>query len=401
MTHLGWRQIPAVILAAFLIGAGFTAGMKVVEGAWPAAWNDLPALAASPAQPGATTAAGGPSGSTADPGSLAALPDVADIADRARGAVVQIVTTSTVGVGQGNPFWNDPFFRQFFGNLPGTQEQEGLGSGFIIDKSGIILTNEHVIEGADTIEVTLADQPTKYPAKVLGADRSLDLAVLKISGGPFPTLPLGDSDKARVGDWVIAVGNPYGLDHTVTVGVVSAKERSIDASGRHYDALLQTDAAINPGNSGGPLIDLAGEVIGINTAVSTEGQGLGFAIPINTAKAVLPKLESGQSVSEEQAWMGVGVVDMVAAYNRVIHSGTEDGALIEEVYPNTPAEAAGLEPNDVIVEANGKPVHSADDLISALQGLKVGQKVTIVYYRGMDRRTVTVTLAAMPSNVGG
>lgn len=401
MTQFRWRQIPALILVAFLLGAGFTAGVKIVQGAWPAAAEDIVAHAQQLAGQGTGSAEASDPGA-ADPGSAAAagLPDVAAIADRARGAVVQIVTTSHVRGDPDNPFFNDPFFRQFFGGGPGGREEQALGSGFVIDPDGIIITNEHVVEGADDIEVTLADQENQYPARLLGADRSLDLAVLKIDAANLTTLPLGDSDKARVGDWVVAVGNPYGLDHTVTVGVVSAKERSIDASNRHYDALLQTDAAINPGNSGGPLIDLSGRVIGINTAISAQGQGLGFAIPINTVKSVLPKLESGELMSAQQAWMGVQITDMVDEYNRVIHSGTKDGALVTQVYPDTPAEEAGIQVNDVIVVVNGQAVKSADELIAALQGKKVGERVSITFYRGSAKDTVTLKLAAMPPSVG-
>jgi S1-C subfamily serine protease len=226
-------------------------------------------------------------------------PDViADIVSNAGPAVVKVDVYKTVNGTAFDPFFNDPFFRQFFGspfNLPQPvkRREHGLGSGFIITPDGYILTNEHVIDGADRIEVTIAGRDRPLPAKVVGSDYDLDLAVLKVNaGGDLPTLSLGDSDQVRVGNWVVAIGNPYGLDHTVTVGVVSAKSRPVQVENRSYKDLLQTDAAINPGNSGGPLLNLAGEVIGINTAVAAKAQGIGFAIPINTVKSVLPELMS-------------------------------------------------------------------------------------------------------------
>ncbi|MBE3591004.1 MAG: trypsin-like peptidase domain-containing protein [Firmicutes bacterium] len=378
-----WRQVPALILAAFLIGAAFDAGAKVVDGAWPGAAPTEQVLAegSSSTAPSASATA-------------AAVPDIADIAEKARPAVVWIETT-TRGSGPQLPFMDDPFFRQFFGNVPFPQQvQHGLGSGVIIDPNGIILTNQHVIDGADEISVQVMGKSQPYTAKVLGQDRSLDLAVLKIDGKNLPTLPLGDSDKMRVGDWVIAVGNPLGLDHTVTVGVLSAKGRSLDASGRHYDVLLQTDAAINPGNSGGPLLNLKGEVIGINTAVSSQGQGLGFAIPINTVKTVLSQLESGANI--QQAWLGVGISNMTADYAKALHTPVTSGALVVEVYADSPADRAGLRQFDVITAVNGTPVQSANDLIAAIHKLHVGSSVTLQFYRGPQKLTATAVLEAMP-----
>ncbi|NLU50127.1 MAG: trypsin-like serine protease [Syntrophomonadaceae bacterium] len=229
----------------------------------------------------------------------AALPvqasyNIPDVVSRVSPAVVTIRTTEQIDQ-KLDPFFNDPFFRQFYGRRYRAQEQprvsQGLGSGFIISKDGYILTNEHVISGADEIEVTLSGGNESYPARKVSADYDLDLAVLKIDAGQdLPTVPLGNSNSARVGDWVIAIGNPYGLDHTVTVGVISAKGRPITIEDRQYENLLQTDASINPGNSGGPLLNLKGEVVGINTAINAEAQGIGFAIPSSTVQAVIKGL---------------------------------------------------------------------------------------------------------------
>jgi S1-C subfamily serine protease len=216
---------------------------------------------------------------------------VADIVSSAGPAVVKIDTVTTSSV-QIDPFFNDPFFRQFFGgpfNKPQPREEHGLGTGFIISSDGYILTNDHVINGADKITVTVQGYKNPLQASVIGADYDLDLAVLKVQAKNLPSLKLGDSNKIRVGNWVIAIGNPYGLDHTVTVGVISAKGRPVTVENRNYKNLLQTDASINPGNSGGPLLNLAGEVIGINTAVA-QAQGIGFAIPSKTANDVIQQL---------------------------------------------------------------------------------------------------------------
>ena len=230
---------------------------------------------------------------------------IADMVEFASPAVVKI-ETKVKSQSLGNSYLDDPIFRYFFGDNGSTQPQEdsqgmqpgGEGSGFIFEKSGYILTNQHVIEGADQILVTVEGYDKPLEAKLLGSERDLDLAVLKIeSKKEFATLPLGSSDSIRVGDWVVAIGNPYGFDHTVTVGVLSAKGRPIDipeqnAAPRKYKNLLQTDASINPGNSGGPLLNLNGEVIGINTAVSAQAQGIGFAIPTSTITSVLDNLKN-------------------------------------------------------------------------------------------------------------
>jgi len=222
---------------------------------------------------------------------------IADMVAAAGPAVVEIQTEVATQVD--NPFFNDPFFQQFFGqnfSQPQTEVQQGLGSGFLISPDGYLLTNEHVIDGATVITVTIAGKSQTVSAQVVGSDKDLDLAVLKVNAGSnLPYLKLGDSDNSRVGDWAIAIGNPYGLDNTVTVGVISAKGRPVTVQDHNYPNLLQTDASINPGNSGGPLLNLNGEVIGINTAVDEQAQGIGFAIPINTAKNLIDSVNKNQA----------------------------------------------------------------------------------------------------------
>ncbi|WP_051275837.1 trypsin-like peptidase domain-containing protein [Desulfovirgula thermocuniculi] len=274
------RKLATVALLSFLCGMLFAAGGLLAGFLAPA----------------------GLSGATAARTAYAQSPPVfgqdvvADIVDRAGPAVVKIDVYKVVNEVTFDPFLSDPFFRRFFDpsfSLPRTirREEHSLGSGFIISPDGYILTNEHVIDGAQRVEVTIIGYERPVPARVVGYDYDLDLAVLKVDvAGELPVLSLGDSDQIRVGSWVVAIGNPYGLDHTVTVGVVSAKGRPVQVENRTYKNLLQTDAAINPGNSGGPLLNLRGEVIGMNTAVAAQAEGIGFAIPANTIKEVLPRL---------------------------------------------------------------------------------------------------------------
>jgi S1-C subfamily serine protease len=241
-----------------------------------------------------------PTGKSASNSQVDLLPGVgpetvADVVSQVSPAVVKISTTITTGSAD-DPLFSDPFFREFFDLPTVPREEEGLGSGFIISSDGYILTNEHVIEGANKISVTVIGFDKEIEARVVGSDYDLDLALLKIdAGGSLPFLTLGNSDQIRVGNWVIAIGNPYGLDHTVTTGVISAKGRPISVEDRQYENLLQTDASINPGNSGGPLLNLNGEVVGINTAISSEAQGIGFAIPTSTVQQVLEDLKNNVS----------------------------------------------------------------------------------------------------------
>lgn len=337
--------------------------------------------------------------------SVPALPGVstntiADIVDRVGPAVVMINTTVVQKTPGFDSFFNDPFFRQFFGNrlprLPQDRVSHGLGSGFITSSDGYILTNEHVVEGASEVQVTVVGYDKPFPAKVVGTDRELDLAILKIDAPkPLPTVALGDSDKTRVGEWVVAIGNPYGLDHTVTVGVVSAKGRPIPVQDRIYKNLLQTDAAINPGNSGGPLLNLRGEVIGINTAVNAEGQGLGFAIPINTAKEVMDELRTKGKVV--RPWLGVSILDVTADLQQYFKLPDRKGAIIGEVMSGSPADKAGLQVGDVIRKVDNQPIENAQALVDAIAKKQVGQTVGLEIYRNGQTILRLVKIAEKPN----
>ncbi|MDA8333769.1 MAG: trypsin-like peptidase domain-containing protein [Peptococcaceae bacterium] len=317
---------------------------------------------------------------------------IADIVAKASPAVVKVTSMVTSQVA--NPFVNDPFFQQFFGNQfssPQTQTQEMLGSGFIFRPDGYILTNDHVINGANSVTVTLAGQDKTYPATVVGTDYNLDLAVLKINAGSnLPTLALGNSNQARVGDWVIAIGNPYGLDHTVTVGVLSAKGRPITAGNRTYSNLMQTDAAINPGNSGGPLLNLSGQVIGINTAMDQQAQGIGFAIPTSTVSSVLTNLINHTPTS----YLGVSVETVPRYVADQLNLPSGQGTLVAAVEPNSPAATAGLQQGDVIVSFNGQTVEGPDGLVAQVRGSSPGSRATLAIYRNGRKITVTVTIGS-------
>jgi Do/DeqQ family serine protease len=324
---------------------------------------------------------------------------VADIVDKASPAVVNVETQVKVSSSSQNPFLNDPFFEQFFGRqsqtVPQDRYEKGIGTGFLISQDGYIITNQHVINNAETVSVTLSGQKDKIPATVVGQDYELDLAVLKISGSSYPTLPLGDSDKMRVGDGVIAIGEPYGLDHTVTTGVVSAKGRPVTIEDRNYKNLIQTDAAINPGNSGGPLLNLQGEVIAINTAVNASAQGIGFAIPINTAQSVLKQLMNGEKVV--RPYMGIRMTDVNDEAIKQLQLGTDTkGAIVMQVVTGSPAAKSGIAYLDVIQKIDGQVMQSADEVQKAIESKKVGQTITVEVLRQGRTVQLTVVLQAKP-----
>jgi Do/DeqQ family serine protease len=323
---------------------------------------------------------------------------VADVVSQVSPAVVKISTTITTGSAD-DPLFSDPFFREFFDLPTVPREEEGLGSGFIISSDGYILTNEHVIEGANKISVTVIGFDKEIEARVVGSDYDLDLALLKIdAGGSLPFLTLGNSDQIRVGNWVIAIGNPYGLDHTVTTGVISAKGRPISVEDRQYENLLQTDASINPGNSGGPLLNLNGEVVGINTAISSEAQGIGFAIPTSTVQQVLEDLKN--NVTKSRPWVGVQVRTVDSELASYLGLDKAEGAVISGVLEGSPAEKAGLIEWDVIVGFNGEKVATADELVAAIKASQIGQEVKLTVIRQRQQQTITVTVAEKPVNVG-
>jgi serine protease Do len=269
---------------------------------------------------------------------------------------------------------------------------EGSGSGFIIEADGHILTNYHVIEGAERIIVTLADG-RNLRAKLVGTDVAVDLALLKVTTpDPLPTAPLGDSARLRAGEWVCAIGNPLAYEHTVTVGVVSYLGRKLDTS---LDDYIQTDAAINFGNSGGPLINARGEVIGINAAISWRASSIGFAIPINQAKAVLPQMKARGRVS--RGYLGITLLDLDPDLARTLELPVRGGALVQDVTPGSPGEHAGLRPYDVILSVDGTETRTSDDLIRAIASREAGATARLELQREGERQTVNVRLAERPA----
>jgi serine protease Do len=321
---------------------------------------------------------------------IGGVPSFADLAQGTAPAVVNISTTKRVkGSGRVFDFFMGPkdrknpmddFFERFFGGeapQPKEYKQKSLGSGFIIDADGYILTNNHVVEDADEIKVILKDHK-EYEAKVIGRDSKTDIALIKIkSWKGLQMIKLGDSDELRVGDWVMAIGNPFGLENTVTAGIVSAKGRVIGAG--PYDNFIQTDASINPGNSGGPLINLKGEVVGINTAIFAGGQGIGFAIPINTAKELISQLKDKGKVT--RGWLGVMIQKVTPDLAKAFNLKEESGALVGDVTAGSPAEKAGIKPGDIIIEFEGKTIKEMNELPRLVAAVPVGKTVEVKVLR--------------------
>jgi serine protease Do len=325
----------------------------------------------------------------------------AELAKKVGPAVVNISTVKRVkgveGMGQfKQPFGReDPFeefFKKFFGDqMPREFKQRSMGSGFFIDPDGDIITNNHVVASADKIEVRLSDNKT-YEAEIVGRDPKTDLALIRVKGkGSFPYLELGDSDSINVGDWVVAVGNPFGLENTVTAGIISAKQRNIGAG--PYDDFLQTDASINPGNSGGPLLNLEGEVIGINTAIVATGQGIGFAIPANLAKNIVSQLKNKGKVV--RGWLGVMIQKITPELMKSFSLKEERGALVADLTPNGPADKAGIKRGDVIIEFNGKQMGEWAELPQIVASTEVGKAVPVKVIREGKEKTVQVTIGEL------
>ena len=322
---------------------------------------------------------------------------VADIVEKVSPAVVNIDTLRTkVYRSPLAPFFDDPFFRYFFGD---TQEErrvpvKGVGTGFVFRSDGYIITNNHVIEGAEEIKVTFNDGK-QFNGKVVGRDPLTDIAVIRIEASELPTIPLGDSDTAKVGEFVIAIGNPYGLSHTVTTGVLSAKGRPISAgdSGREYENFLQTDAAINPGNSGGPLLNLQGEVIGINTAILPYAQGIGFAIPINMAKSILEQLINQGKVV--RAWLGVFIQEVTQEIAEKFGLSQPRGALVADISPNSPAERAEISRGDIILKVDGQETNTISELQRVVRSHRPGDRVTVEIWREKKTMVVEVVLGEL------
>lgn len=393
----GWLGVAAVVLT--LAGAAALG---------PGGDSPVPLQAAQPSPPSPSTAPP-PSGSPAgwNPYSIA------DVAQAVSPAVVYVEARFPAPSQRG---MESPFPGFPFGPFPWDGQGDApvrSGTGFIIDERGYILTNQHVVGNPGerqriTVALTTDQFKGTVEAKLVGADAMLDLAVLKIEKPRqlqhLPVVPIGDSDQARVGEWVVAIGNPYGesLDHTVTVGVLSAKGRQIqvpdpqERAVRSYDNLMQTDAAINPGNSGGPLLNARGEVIGINTAVRADAQGIGFAIPINTAMEVLEELiTKGRIV---RPFLGVVLAPITPAVADYFGLPDTKGALVQSVLPDSAADKAGLRQYDVIVELDRRPVDGPDALIRAISRHKVGDKVTLLVRRRGELVVIEATLQERPQN---
>ncbi len=333
----------------------------------------------------------------ASPPLLPGTPDVASLVAKIKPSVVNITTVHESRApkgGEGFPFGIDPFFPfgqgGRGGNGGGDQvfKQQALGSGFIVDPKGHVVTNAHVVEGADQVKVKLADE-REFSAKVVGRDKRLDLAVLELAGAKdLPAAALGSSEQLRVGEYVVAIGNPFGLGHTVTMGIVSAKDRAIGAG--PYDDFIQTDASINPGNSGGPLFNLKGEVIGINTAINPNGRGIGFAIPADALKEVLGQLLTTGKVA--RGWLGVAIQPVDATLGKALGTGGAKGALVAEVVPRGPAERAGIKAGDVIVSLDGTAVPSSEELPRMVARRAPGSQSKLEILRNGKREVLTLTL---------
>ncbi|MBE9029112.1 trypsin-like peptidase domain-containing protein [filamentous cyanobacterium LEGE 11480] len=332
---------------------------------------------------------------------------VAAAVKRVGNAVVRIDTEKTISRRPSiDPMLDDPFFRRFFGDdlmMPqGEERLRGQGSGFLIDANGTILTNSHVVNGADRVTVTLKDG-RKFDGKVSGVDEVTDLAVVKVAAKNLPVSRLGDSDKISVGDWAIAVGNPLGLDNTVTLGIVSTLNRSSAQIGMGNKRLdfIQTDAAINPGNSGGPLLNEDGEVIGINTAIRADANGIGFAIPINKAKELQPQLANGEKIRHPYLGIQMSTFDVEMAKNSnddpnsLVVLPEVNGVIIIRVLEDTPAAKAGLRRYDVITAIDGQAIHNADELQQTVDRSKLGSALKVEVHRGDKTMTITVRTAEL------
>ena len=309
----------------------------------------------------------------------AAAPSFADIVQRVNPSVVQVSV---------------PHGRRIPQPIESGEEGETIrdeGSGFVIDDKGHILTNQHLVAGADRIKVRLADK-RELAATLVGSDESTDVAVIRVDSADLTPIPLGDSDELRVGDWVCAIGNPYSFEHTVTAGVVSSKGRKIfdDA----FDDYIQTDAAINPGNSGGPLLNLRGEVVGMNAAVSLEGEGIGFAVPINVAREILAQILKNGRVSRGD--LGVRVRDLEPDLQKLVSAPVPRGGLVVEVLPGSAGEAAGLRRYDVIIDVAGQPIDRSDDFTRAISALPPGTEINVTYLRDGSSATAKATVTDRP-----
>jgi len=329
----------------------------------------------------------------------AAMPAVVSI------SIEKIITSQMPGLGDSNDMDSpsaEDFLRRFFGaplpqqRTPQRRLQRGQGSGFLISRDGYILTNNHVVGNVDRMAVTLQDGRTFTDAKVIGTDPDTEVALIKIPGNNFPIVPLGDSDALEVGDWVLAIGNPFGLASTVTAGIVSATKRSVGIA--VYENFIQTDAAINPGNSGGPLLDLNGRAVGVNTAIVSESggyMGIGFAIPINMARQVADQLRKTGRVI--RGYLGLYGQDVTPEIARILNLAEPNGVLVAQIEPNSPASRAGLRRGDVILEVNGRPIGSYDTFRNAVALMRPGTTIQLLVWRSGRSSELSLTLGERPS----
>jgi len=373
------RVLLAPVLAASLVGAGYGISKAVKT-------PDTPATTAAKSSEIAMVQA-----------------NFTELAEKVRPGVVNIQVVKRIKNAafgsrsfSENPFGENNPFGDFFAPFSGGDSspaptQRGVGSGFVINKQGYILTNNHVVEDADQIKVKLANGK-EYDGKVVGRDPKTDLALVKIDGASdLHPLAMGNSDELQVGSWVVAVGSPFGLEQTVTAGIVSAKGRVIGSG--PYDNFIQTDASINPGNSGGPLINTKGEVVGINTAILAEGKGIGFAIPISMAKDVASQLEEKGHVT--RGWLGVGIQDLTPDLTKSFGLTDKKGALVSQVMPGSPAAKAGIDQGDVILEFDGKAIAESKDLPQMVASTPVGKSVDVKVYRNGKTVDREVKISAM------
>ena len=387
MQQKNWGKMIVIFVIAFLLGGAFFVYL-----------NENSSLAENNS-PGSESIAKVDNKTAALLPSMGGTMSVADITEKSSPAIVNIQAQIKVTSVPNNPFFNDPFFREFFGDQfevrPNQRYETGIGTGFIISADGYIVTNQHVINKAEKVTVQLSGQSDEIPARIVGQDYDLDLAVLKIEGTDYPTLPLGNSDTMRAGDLVIAIGQPFGLDHTVTVGVISAKGRPISIEDRDYRNLIQTDAAINPGNSGGPLLNSKGQVIGINTAVNAQAQGIGFAIPINTARDVLDELRSGKKIVKPFLGIQMTAVNQTVRDELNLPDKTR-GVIVVEVLDGTAAARAGIKQFDIVQAIEGEAVQTAIEVQNAIASKKAGEKITLMLLRDGKQITIPVVLQAKP-----
>jgi serine protease Do len=368
-----------VVAAVFGVALGLFAQSRAQLGRAPSVAQAVPDVPTVPVQ-------GPPTG----------IGTFARVAEAVKPAVININTVSRGGFPGRTPFeefFGEEFFRRFFGTDPERIPQRSLGSGVIVDVSGVALTNAHVVEHATEIEVITLDG-SKHKAKPVGVDKKSDLAVLRLDDGrgSFKAARLGDSDRMQVGDWVIAIGSPFGLQATVTAGIISAKARQIGAG--PFDDFLQTDAAINPGNSGGPLVNMQGEIVGINTAIVAGGSGIGFAIPSNMAKKVYTELLAKGKVS--RGWLGVSIQPLTSDLAKSFGAKDTKGVLISDVVPDSPAAKAGLKPGDIVLEYEGKKVEAPADLQRAVGLTNPSQDAHVKVWREQSEKTVTIKVGEAP-----